>query len=119
EVKDNEYRVGLVPAGVHVLCGEGHTVWVQKNAGVGSGFTDSEYLEAGARLVETPEEVFDRSELIVKVKEPAPEEYPRLRPDQIVFSYLHLAPLPELTQLLLDRRVVGLAYETIPDRRGS
>ncbi|MFB3904411.1 MAG: alanine dehydrogenase [Acidobacteriota bacterium] len=119
EVKDNEYRVGMVPAGVHALVEEGHKVWVQKKAGEGSGFQDSEYSDAGGALVETADEVFARSELIVKVKEPVGEEYPRLRAGQIVFSYLHLAPLPDLTQLLLDKKVIGVAYETIPDRHGT
>ncbi|RPI20272.1 MAG: alanine dehydrogenase [Acidobacteria bacterium] len=119
EVKDNEYRVGMVPAGVHALAEEGHKVWVQKRAGEGSGFADSEYSGAGGTLVETADEVFARSELIVKVKEPVPEEYPRLRAGQIVFSYLHLAPLPDLTQVLLDKKVVGVAYETIFDRNGT
>jgi len=119
EVKDNEYRVGLVPAGVHALVEEGHKVWVQKKAGEGSGFQDSEYKDAGGMLVDTADEVFERSEMIVKVKEPVGEEYPRLKAGQIVFSYLHLAPLPDLTQLLLDKKVVGVAYETIPDRHGT
>ena len=103
EVKDNEYRVGLVPAGVHNLVVSGHQVWIQKSAGVGSGFSDDEYSNAGGMLVDNADEVFKRSELIVKVKEPVPEEYPRLRAGQIVFSYLHLAPLPELTQTLIDK----------------
>jgi alanine dehydrogenase len=119
EVKDNEYRVGLVPAGVHALVEDGHTVWVQKRAGEGSGFQNAEYEAAGACLVDTPEQVFERSQLIVKVKEPVEEEYPRLRESQIVFSYLHLAPLPGLTQVLLDKKVTGVAYETIRDRKGT
>jgi alanine dehydrogenase len=119
EVKDNESRVGLVPAGVHALVEDGHRVWVQKTAGEGSGFQDAEYSGAGGTLVETADEVFERSELIVKVKEPVAEEYPRLKASQIVFSYLHLAPLPDLTQLLLDKKVIGVAYETITDRHGT
>jgi alanine dehydrogenase len=119
EVKDNEYRVGLVPAGVHTLVEDGHQVKVQSGAGDGSGFMNREYLEAGAVLVDTPEEVFADSDLIIKVKEPIAEEYPRLREGQIVFSYLHLAPLPELTLQLLERDVIGIAYETIPDRQGA
>ena len=119
EVKDNEYRVGLVPAGVHHLVTSGHQVWIQKGAGVGSGFSDAEYSRAGGGLVDTADEVFKRSELIVKVKEPVSEEYPRLRAGQIVFSYLHLAPLPELTQTLIDKKVLAVAYETIRDRNGA
>lgn len=119
EVKDNEYRVGLVPAGVHALAEEGHRIFVQKRAGEGSGFQDSEYTGAGATLVDSADEVFGRSEMIVKVKEPVAEEYSRLKAGQIIFSYLHLAPLPDLTQVLLDKKVVGVAYETIPDRHGT
>lgn len=119
EVKDNEYRVGLVPAGVHALTHDGHTVWVQKSAGEGSGFQDAEYAAAGATLVDTPDQVFERSQMVVKVKEPVEQEYPRLHEGLIVFSYLHLAPLPGLTQVLLDRKVAGVAYETIQDRLGN
>jgi len=119
EVKDNEYRVGLVPAGVHALVGDGHTVWVQKSAGEGSGFQDAEYIAAGAKMLETPDQVFERSEMVVKVKEPIEEEYPRLHEGLIVFSYLHLAPLPDLTQVLIDRKVAGVAYETIRDKSGN
>lgn len=117
EVKDNEYRVGMVPAGVHQLSQEGHTILVQAAAGEGSGFQDSEFSDAGARLVASPDGLYERSEMIVKVKEPVEEEYDRLHEGQIIFSYLHLAPLPELTQLLLNKTVIGVAYETIPDRR--
>jgi len=118
EVKDNEYRVGMVPAGVHQLVLDEQQVLVQRSAGEGSGFSDSEYTEAGATLVASADELYQRSEMIVKVKEPVPEEYPRLRADQIMFSYLHLAPLPELTRTLLEKRVIGVAYETIPDGKG-
>ena len=119
EVKDNEYRVGLVPAGVHELVADGHTVWVEKGAGVGSGFTDEEFVAAGARLLPTAAEIYARGEMIVKVKEPIEPEYSRLRNGQIIFSYLHLAPMPELTRVLLDARVAGVAYETIRDAEGT
>ncbi len=119
EVKDNEYRVGLVPAGVHALAQDGHTVWVEKGAGEGSGFQDAEYAAAGGKLLDTPDQVFERSQMVVKVKEPVEPEYPRLHEGLIVFSYLHLAPLPELTQVLLDRKVAGVAYETIRDKTGN
>jgi alanine dehydrogenase len=119
EVKDNEYRVGLVPAGVHELVADGNTVWVEKGAGVASGFPDEEFVAAGGRVVDTAEDVYARSEMIVKVKEPTEQEYPRLRKGQIVFSYLHLAPLPELTRALLEAHVAGVAYETIRDRQGG
>ena len=118
EVKDHEYRVGLVPAGVHTLVQDGSTVWVQSGAGDGSGFSNDEYAAAGAKIVERASEVYERSEMIVKVKEPIPQEYPLLRKKQIMFSYLHLAPLPELTQALLEAHVAGVAYETIHDARG-
>lgn len=119
EIKDNEYRVGLVPAGVHALVEDGNTVLVETGAGVGSGFQDHEYIDAGARIVSNADELFQESDLIVKVKEPVEPEYSRLREGQIVFSYLHLAPLPELTQVLLKRRVIGVAYETIPGSNGT
>jgi alanine dehydrogenase len=119
EVKNNEYRVGLVPAGVHSLAVDGHEVLVEKEAGEGSGFSDMEYEKAGAALISSAKEVFDRSDMIVKVKEPVEEEYERLRERQILFTYLHLAPAPKLTQVLLKKRIIGIAYETIPDRRGT
>ncbi len=119
EVKDNEYRVGMVPAGVDQLVSDGHSVLVERDAGDGSGFENEEFSSAGAELVASADELYERAELIVKVKEPVSEEYHRLHEDQIVFSYLHLAPLPELTQVLLEKKVVGVAYETIPDRRGA
>ncbi len=119
EIKDNEYRVGLVPASVHALDEEGHTVFVQKGAGLGSGFSDNEYTATGATLVDTADEVFVRSDMVVKVKEPIQEEYPRLREGQILCSYLHLAPNPELTRALLDSEAIGVAYETIRDGQGS
>jgi len=119
EVKDNEGRVGLTPAGVHTLVTAGHEVLVQAGAGDGSGFGDEEYTSAGGRLVDGAADVFDGAEMIVKVKEPLQEEYPLLQEGQILFTYLHLAPLPGLTKVLLDRKVTGVAYETIVDQDGS
>ncbi|HEV8130150.1 MAG TPA: alanine dehydrogenase [Acidobacteriota bacterium] len=119
EVKDNEYRVGLVPAGVHALVEAGHDVLVETHAGEGSGFSDAEYQHAGAKIVLEAAPVFDGSEMIVKVKEPAEPEYNRLHEGQILFTYLHLAPAPNLTDALLKRKIIGIAYETIPDRRGT
>ncbi|MFZ0427243.1 MAG: alanine dehydrogenase [Acidobacteriota bacterium] len=118
EVKDNEYRVGLVPAGVHTLVGDGHSVVVERNAGDGSGFADEEYVAAGARILETADEVWAQADMIVKVKEPVADEYHRLRNGQIVFGYFHLAPLPDLTRELLQKRVTAVAYETITNDRG-
>ncbi len=119
EIKDNESRVGLVPAGVHALQRDGHTVFVERGAGEESGFADEEYSGAGGVLVDTPDDVYSRSGLIVKVKEPVEEEFPRMRAGQIMFSYLHLAPLPVLTGHLVDQEVTGVAYETIPNSAGS
>ncbi len=119
EIKDNEYRVGMVPAGVHQLVEDGHQVLVEQNAGEGSGFLEDEYRQAGGEIVAAADELYSRAELIVKVKEPVAPEYPRLRSGQIIFGYLHLAPLPELTAVLLERRVTGVAYETIPDKKGA
>ena len=119
ELKDNEYRIGMVPSGVHALVAEGHTVLVEEEAGLGSGFTDQEYIKAGGTLLKSADEVYQRSDMVVKVKEPIEAEYPRLREGLIVFSYLHLAPLPVLTKALVDSKVTGVAYETISDKRGS
>jgi len=118
ELKPDEYRVGLVPAGVKALSEEGHTVYIEAGAGEGSGISDREYEEAGAQILEDPDEVWARADLIIKVKEPIPVEYARLREGQILFTYLHLAPAPELTRELLARKVTGIAYETITDAEG-
>jgi alanine dehydrogenase len=119
EIKNHEYRVGVVPAGVRVLVRDGHQVLIQAGAGEGSGILDAEYIEAGAVIVPGPVEVYSRAELVMKVKEPLPQEIPLLREDQILFAYLHLAPAPELTQGLLQRRIIGVAYETIQLADGS
>jgi alanine dehydrogenase len=118
EVKDHEYRVGMIPAAVHELVQGGHEVFVQEGAGVGSGILDAHYAEAGARLVADADGVWSEADMVVKVKEPIAQEYGRMRPEQVLFTYLHLAPLPELTKVLLDRRVTGIAYETITDSEG-
>jgi len=118
EIKDNEYRVGLTPAGVQALENAGHEVFVQKSAGEGSGFTDEQYVKAGAELLDTADDVWRAGDMIVKVKEPIEPEYVRMREDQLLFTYLHLAPENELTRQLLERKVTGVAYETITDRDG-
>jgi alanine dehydrogenase len=119
EIKDHETRVGLVPSGVSVLCEQGHTVLVETNAGAGSSIPDTEYAQAGARMVQSAAEVWSRAELVLKVKEPQPAEYDYFRPGLILFTYLHLAPLPELTGRLLASRMNALAYETIREEDGS
>ncbi|MBX3280848.1 MAG: alanine dehydrogenase [Acidobacteria bacterium] len=113
EIKDNEYRVGLTPAGVQDLTHAGHEVFVQKTAGEGSGFADEQYVKAGGKLLDTADEVWQTGDMIVKVKEPIAPEYPRMREDQLLFTYLHLAPELELTKQMLERNVTGVAYETI------
>jgi alanine dehydrogenase len=119
EIKDNEYRVGLVPGGVKTLVDSGQKVLVESRAGEGSGISDEEYRQAGAEIVSSAAEVWKRSEILVKVKEPIEPEYPHLREGQILFTYLHLAPLPKLTRVLLERKVTGVAYETITGPDGS
>jgi len=119
EVKDHETRVGLVPAGVVALRESGHEVLVETKAGEGSAITDREYMQAGAGMAQTAGEVWRKADLIVKVKEPQPSEYAHLRPDLILFTYLHLAPLPELTNRLVESKVIGVAYETIRESDGS
>jgi alanine dehydrogenase len=119
EIKDNEYRVGLTPAGVRALTDAGHKVVVERSAGEGSGFGDDLYERAGATMLDSADEVWQQGEMIVKVKEPIAPEYPRMREGQLLFTYLHLAPDRELTKQLLERKVTGVAYETITDRRGT
>jgi len=119
EIKDNESRVGLVPSGVHALVQDGHKVLVQAGAGEGSGIADKEYTAAGAEIVPAAQDVFARAEMIVKVKEPVGPEYQMLRDGQLLFTYLHLAPAAELTKMLLERKVSGVAYETIRLPNGS
>jgi alanine dehydrogenase len=119
EIKDNEYRVGMTPAGVRALVDAGHQVIVERGAGEGSGFDDTLYERAGGTILESADEVWGQGEMIVKVKEPVAPEYPRMREGQLLFTYLHLAPDLELTRQLLERKVTGVAYETITDRKGT
>lgn len=118
EIKPNEHRVAMTPAGVEALIKQGHTVLLESNAGVGSGFGDFDYEQVGAQIVSTPSEVFANAEMIVKVKEPLAPEYDLLRENQLLFTFLHLAAEPALTQALIRNRVKAIAYETIqlPDR---
>jgi alanine dehydrogenase len=119
EIKDNEYRVGLTPAGVRALTDAGHKVIVERTAGDGSGFEDGLYEKAGAQILGSADDVWAQGEMIVKVKEPIKPEYPRMREGQLLFTYLHLAPDKPLTEELLKRKVTGIAYETITERRGG
>src|SRR4051794_39400448 len=113
EIKPQEHRVGLIPSTATTLTRKGHTVLVQKSAGFGSGYSDDDYIAAGAQMIDGPDEVFRQAEMIVKVKEPLPAEYERLRKGQILFTYLHLAASRPLTEALLKSGVTGVAYETI------
>lgn len=119
EIKAQENRVGLTPAGVRALKAAGAEVLVEAGAGVGSGVGDSDYSNAGAELVDSAGGVWEGSDLIVKVKEPLEAEYGHLRPGLLLYTYLHLAPLPDLTQVLLDQKITGIAYETIEEPDGA
>jgi len=118
EIKNNENRVAVTPAGVTEFRRHGHTVYVQKDAGSGSGFSNDEYVEAGAELLDTIEEVYAIAEMIVKVKEPIAQEYPLIKENQLLFTYFHFASSRELTDAMIERKAVCLAYETVerPDR---
>lgn len=113
EIKNREYRVGATPDCVRAYVKAGHTVLVQRGAGAGSGYDDDAYWGAGAAFVETAEELYGAADMIVKVKEPLPAEYPLLKPGQLLYAYLHLAAVPELARVLVERRVSAVAYETI------
>ncbi|MCA9285186.1 MAG: alanine dehydrogenase, partial [Phycisphaerales bacterium] len=118
EVKTDEFRVGMRPVGAEMMRADGHTVLVQASAGVGSGFPDEAYLAAGARIVKSAEEVWEQADMIVKVKEPQPEEIGRIRPEQIVFTYFHFAADKDLTIGCLESRCIAVAYETLTDDHG-
>ncbi|SDT14567.1 alanine dehydrogenase [Microlunatus soli] len=113
EIKSQEYRVAITPAGVQEFTTHGHDVLVEAGAGAGSSITDEEYAQAGAKIVESADDVWGDSELILKVKEPIKDEYHRMREGQVLFTYLHLAASRECTQALLDHKVTGIAYETV------
>ncbi|MCK4601257.1 MAG: alanine dehydrogenase [Phycisphaerae bacterium] len=115
EIKADEYRVALLPVGAELLCQDGHTVLIERTAGLGSGFDDESYAAAGAELLETAEELFSRAELIVKVKEPQADEIARLRASQIVFTFFHFAASRELTEGCLKSGITAVAYETLCD----
>ncbi len=117
EVKNNEFRVSTTPAGVHALVLAGHTVFVEKSAGIGSAITDADYVKAGATLLDTADEVWAKSEMIIKVKEPIAEEYHRMRKGQILFTYLHLAASRECTDAIIKSGITAIAYETVEVNR--
>ncbi|TDP93911.1 alanine dehydrogenase [Labedaea rhizosphaerae] len=119
EIKNHEYRVALTPAGAHELSSRGHDVFVEAGAGLGSAFTDEEYLAAGAKVLATAEEVWGEGDLVLKVKEPIAVEYPRLRSGQVLFTYLHLAADEPLTRALLDAGTTAIAYETVQTANGA
>ena len=118
EIKNSEFRVGLTENNVQALCQAGHQVWVQKQAGSGSGIKDESYLKAGAKLTDCLEEIYSKAEMIVKVKEPLAQEYDLFRENQIIFTFLHLAPEPELTAALCSKGARAIAYETIENKKG-
>ena len=119
EIKNGEKRVAMTPQGVDALVSHRHRILVEKRAGEGSGFSDNEYQKAGATLIEGAKDIWDEADMVVKVKEPLEPEFPLMKPNQILFTYLHLAADRELTVKLLDRRIVGIGYETVQERDGS
>jgi alanine dehydrogenase len=118
EVKSDEYRIAMLPVGAQLLVQDGHTVLIEKDAGLGTGFTNSDYERAGAEIVSSPAELYERSEMVVKVKEPQAEEIALLKPGQLVFCYFHFASSRELTEQCLDRKISAVAYETLADDAG-
>ena len=119
EIKNHEYRVGLTPSSVMELAKHGHQVMIERNAGAGVDFSDDQYLVAGAEIVTTAEEIFARSDMVIKVKEPQPQECKMLRAGQILYTYLHLAPDPDQTKLLVESGATCVAYETVTDADGG
>ncbi len=115
EIKTKEYRVGIIPSGVKLLVQSGHEVYIENDAGEKSGFSDDDYTQVGAMILQSPKEIYDTCEMILKVKEPQPREYDLLKPGQILFTYLHLAPLRELTEILKEKEVIAIAYETVQE----
>ncbi len=119
EIKNNENRIGITPAGVEALVSHGHKVYVERNGGLGSGITNEEYTAAGAELLDTAKEVWNIAEMIIKVKEPIASEYQYFRPGLVLFTYLHLAAEEALTKALAEKEVVSIAYETVEDIQGK
>jgi len=119
ETKNHEYRVGLTPAGAHLLCADGHTVLVQRHAGLRAGFSDEAYREAGAQITDSADALYAAAELIIKVKEPQSAEYPLVRAGQILFCYQHFAPAPALTRAMVESGASCIAFETVTDAQGG
>ncbi len=119
EIKVDENRIAMPPTGVQQLVSHGHSVYVQQGGGLGSAFTDEEYIAAGAQILPTAADVWGQAHMVIKVKEPQPEEYAFMRDDLVLFTYLHLAAAEELTHEMLKRGVTGIAYETVTDRDGK
>lgn len=113
EIKNNEFRVGLTPQSIKTLIENDHEVIVESNAGIGSGFSNQDYINIGAKIFKTPNDIYEKSELIIKVKEPQLSETQLLKPNQILFTYLHLASSKNLTEQLLESKCISIAYETI------
>ncbi len=118
EIKTDEYRVALLPVGAHLLVEDGHTVLIERSAGVGSGFEDAEYEAVGAKLVDSADEIFSQAEMVVKVKEPQPPEIAAFQRDQLVFTFFHFAASRELTEGCLNSGIIAVAYETLSDSAG-
>ncbi|MBF6634983.1 MAG: alanine dehydrogenase, partial [Planococcus sp. (in: Bacteria)] len=117
EIKNNESRVALTPSGVVSFLETGHQVLIEKDAGLGSGFTNENYTDVGAKVIDLAKDVWEQAEMIMKVKEPLPQEYAYFREGLILFTYLHLAAEPELAQALVDKGVIAIAYETVSANR--
>lgn len=119
EIKQDEYRVGITPSGVDLLSSSGHRVLIETGAGIGSGYTDDDYIASGADIIKDKVRLFKDSEMIIKVKEPLPSEYKLFKEGQIVFTYFHFSSNKELTQAMLDRKVISVAYETMETEKGE
>ena len=119
EIKTNENRISLIPVGVELLKRHGHTVLVESDAGIGSGFTNEDYRGAGAEILTSASTIYDKAEMIIKVKEPLPEEYALIHEGQIVFTYFHFAASEELTKAIIKSKSIAIAYETVQDAAGS
>nr|MBA3707070.1 alanine dehydrogenase [Bacteroidota bacterium] len=119
EIKTNENRVALTPIGAEVIKRHGHKVYVETNAGNGSGFTDADYKKAGATMISTPKQIFDAADLIMKVKEPITPEYNLIREGQVVFTYFHFASSKDLTLAMMKNKCIAVAYETVQKEDGS